>query len=63
MSAKGSPGKNAMAESFIATLKRKEVNLSDYDDITEALDRIGHFIEDVYNRKRLHSLGWLSIAS
>jgi len=61
MSAKGNPGENAMAESFIATLKKEEVNLSEYDDITEALGRIGHFIEEVYNRKRLHSsIGYLS---
>jgi transposase InsO family protein len=61
MRAKGNPGENAMAESFIATLKKEEVNLSEYDDITEALERIGHFIEDVYNRKPLHSsIGYLS---
>lgn len=61
MSKKGNPGENAMAESFIATLKKEEVYLSEYDDITEALICIGRFIEDVYNRKRLHSsIGYLS---
>lgn len=49
-----------MAESFIATLKKEEVNLSDYEDIFDALTSIGYFIEDVYNRKRLHSaLGYM----
>lgn len=28
----------------------KEVYLSEYDDVSEVLLRIGHFIEDVYNR-------------
>jgi len=55
MSAKGNPYENAQAESFIATLKREEVYLSNYEDMAEALERIGYFIEDVYNTKRLHS--------
>jgi len=60
MAAAGNPYENAQVESFIATLKREEVYLSQYDDITEALLRIGHFIEDVYDTKRLHSsLGYL----
>jgi transposase InsO family protein len=60
MAAAGNPYENAQVESFIATLKREEVYLSQYDDISEALLRIGHFIEDVYNTKRLHSsLGYL----
>ena len=60
MAATGNPYENAQIESFIATLKREEVYLSEYDDIAEALASIGHFIEDVYNTKRLHSsLGYL----
>lgn len=60
MSAKGNPYENAQAESFIATLKREEVHLFDYESMAEALERIGYFIEDVYNIKRLHSsLGYL----
>jgi len=60
MAAIGNPYENAQAESFIATLKREEVYLSQYDDISEALLRVGYFIEDVYNTKRLHSsLGYL----
>jgi transposase InsO family protein len=60
MSKRG-PGENAMAESFIATLKKEKKYLSEYDNITEALNCIGHFIEDVYNKKRLHSsIGYLS---
>ncbi|MEW6457233.1 MAG: IS3 family transposase [Acidobacteriota bacterium] len=61
MSTKGCPQENAMAESFISTIKKEEVYLSEYDNITEALNCMGHFIEDLYNRKRLHSsIGYLS---
>lgn len=61
MSAKGCPHENALAESFIATLKKEEVSLSEYENITEALKEIGYFIEEVYNRKRFHSsLNYLS---
>ena len=60
MSATGNPYENAQAESFMATLKREEVYLSDYENMAEAQERIGCFIEDVYNVKRLHSsLGYL----
>ena len=37
------------------TLKHEEVNGSDYRDLADASDRIGSFIEQVYNRQRLHS--------
>jgi putative transposase len=60
MSAKGNPYDNAKAESFFKTLKREEVDLSDYRTFEEAEANIGRFIEDVYNRKRLHSsLGYV----
>lgn len=55
MSRKGNPYDNAYAESFIKTLKYNEVYLWDYEGIDDAMDRIGHFIERVYNTKRLHS--------
>jgi transposase InsO family protein len=60
MSRKGNAYDNAKAESFIKTLKYEEVYLCEYEDIVEAKARIGNFIEDVYNRKRLHSaLGYV----
>ncbi len=55
MSRKGNPYDNARAESFMKTLKYEEVHLLDYRGINEAYQRISHFLEDVYNQKRLHS--------
>lgn len=55
MSAKGKPRDNAKAESFFRTLKVEEVYMQDYETFLEADARIEHFIETVYNRKRLHS--------
>lgn len=60
MSAKGNPYDNAKAESFFKTLKREEVYLHTYQSFTEAEQQLAHFIEAVYNQKRLHSsLGYL----
>jgi transposase InsO family protein len=60
MSAKGNPYDNAKAESFFKTLKREEVYLQDYRTFAAAEAHLGHFIEAVYNQKRLHSsLGYL----
>lgn len=60
MSAKGNPYDNAQAESFFKTLKREEVDLQEYRTFAEAETNLGHFIEAVYNQKRLHSsLGYL----
>jgi len=55
MSRPGCPYDNAMAESFMKTLKAEEVNATAYRDIGHARSAIGDFIEDVYNRHRLHS--------
>jgi putative transposase len=61
MSRKGYPYDNAYAESFFKTLKVEEVYLNEYSDINDAWDNIQRFIEDVYNKKRLHSaLGYKS---
>jgi putative transposase len=55
MSRPGNPYDNAKAERFMRTLKYDEVHLSDYRTLIEARASIRRFIEDVYNRKRLHS--------
>ena len=58
---RGRPWENGYAERFIRTLKEEEVHLNAYQIITEARDRIGHFIEQVYYQKRPHSaLGYLT---
>jgi transposase InsO family protein len=55
MSRVGNPYDNAKAESFMKTLKQEEVDGSAYRDVDDARGRIGVFIEDTYNRQRLHS--------
>jgi len=55
MSRPGCPWDNAMAESFMGMLKREEVNGQTYRNRIETEASIGPFIEDVYNRQRLHS--------
>ncbi len=55
MSRVGNPYDNARAESFIKTLKYEEVDGRNYRDLKEAREAIGAFIENVYNRQRLHS--------
>ena len=55
MSRVGNPYDNAKAESFMKTLKQEEVNGQTYRDAPHARNAIGAFIEEVYNRHRLHS--------
>jgi putative transposase len=61
MAAVGNPYENAKPESFFRNLKMEEVYLlKDYRTFEEAEQNIGEFIEEVYNRKRLHSsIGYL----
>jgi putative transposase len=55
------PTDNAMAESFMKTLKAEEVDAQLYRDLDHARGDIGRFIDQVYNRQRLHSaLGYRS---
>lgn len=61
MSRIGNPYDNAIAERFMRTLKYEEIYLNDYDTFVEVFSSVQHFIERVYNSKRLHSaLGYLS---
>jgi transposase InsO family protein len=60
MSRKAAPWENGRVESFMKTLKAEEVSLKQYRNLEEARRSIGHFLEEVYNRRRLHSaLGYL----
>ncbi len=57
----GYPYDNASCESFMKTLKREEIHARDYRDLEHLLKSVESFIENYYNRCRLHSaLGYLS---
>jgi transposase InsO family protein len=55
MSHKASPWENAGCEAWIKTLKAEEVYRQEYRNLAEARHSIARFIDQVYNRKRLHS--------
>jgi putative transposase len=61
MSRPANPYDNASCESFMKTLKREEIYANDYRDLDHLLGNIEAFIEQYYNRYRLHSaLGYRS---
>jgi len=51
----GNSYENAFAESFIKTIKYEEVYMNEYETIADVQKNIKQFIEEVYNKKRLHS--------
>ena len=64
MSRNGNPYDNALAESFMRTLKCEEVYLRSYRDRDSALLHIQEFLDDIYNCRRLHSsLGYVAPAA
>lgn len=59
-SAKGNPYDNAWTESFMKTLKYDEIYMRNYETYLDVIENVPHFIEEVYNKKRLHSsLGYV----
>jgi len=61
MSRKGNPYDNAWAESFMRILKYEEIYLAEYETYEDVVNRLPHFIEEIYNRKRIHSsIGYLT---
>jgi putative transposase len=61
MSRRGDCYDNAMMESFFATLKSELVHQQEYATHEQARQSIFEYIEEFYNRKRLHSsLGYVS---
>jgi transposase InsO family protein len=55
MSRRANAYDNAKAERFMRTLKYEEVHMFEYESLADARQSIRHFIEELYNRKRLHS--------
>jgi putative transposase len=51
----GKPEENGYAERLMRTIKEEEVQLSEYNDLDDAREQIGRFLEDVYMTKRIHS--------
>ena len=61
MSRPANPYDNASCESFMKTLKREEIYANTYRDLDHLRANIAAFIEQYYNRVRLHSaLGYHS---
>ena len=60
MSRPANPYDNAFCESFMRTLKREEIDARPYRDLDDLRAHVQEFIEQYYNRCRLHSaLGYL----
>ena len=55
MSRPANPYDNASCESFMKTLKREEIYANQYQDLDHLRANIQEFIEQYYNRHRLHS--------
>src|SRR5215831_13929382 len=61
MSRPANPYDNASCESFLKTLKREEIYAHDYQDLEHLRVNLASFIDQYYNRRRLHSaLGYRS---
>jgi putative transposase len=60
-SRKGKPNGNSKAESFMKTLGYEEVLINDCNDLFEANERVGRFLEQIYNEQRVHyAFGYIS---
>jgi transposase InsO family protein len=55
MSRPANPYDNAACESFMKTLKQEEIYCNQYRDFDDLSAHVEEFIENYYNRLRLHS--------
>jgi len=61
MAAQGKPEENGYAERLMRTIKEEEVDLSEYYNFTDATAKLKYFLEEVYQKQRIHSaLGYLT---
>ena len=63
----GAAWQNGYAERIMRTIKEEEIDLAAYCDFADAYAQIGHFIEQVYQHKRIGNplgaaLGYLTPA-
>jgi transposase InsO family protein len=55
MAAVGKPEENGYAGRLMRSVREEEVDLSEYRDFADAYGQLGRFLDDVSNRKRIHS--------
>jgi putative transposase len=61
MAAVGEPRHNGYAERLRRTIKEEEGEPTEYEDFADAYAHLGRFLDDVYQRQRIHSaLGYLT---
>jgi hypothetical protein len=51
----GKPEENRYAERLMRTIREEEVDLTEYHDFADAYGQSGRILDDVYDRKRIHS--------